>query len=191
MDRWRWTGVLSGAALGPGGPHFRVAASLCVSSASGALAAPSANAVFFTGDRVEGTGNATIEELSDSANIARLVASKLGGRGNGGEAVAINAWVVDAATFSGPFAVYREFVPSVDSHGNPARYDAEGFPASTSIVALLSNCVRQVRFRPAFFSWRLPSSNPCSHLSLRLLFDRFFLFSPLPGVYWCLCVLDG
>ncbi|MQL74239.1 hypothetical protein Taro_006586 [Colocasia esculenta] len=147
MDRW--TGILRSAALAlpspqGGGSHFKVAASLCLSSTSGTLAAPSTNAVFFTGDRVRGTGtgNRIIEELSESANIARLLVSKLGVRG---EAGAVNAWVVDAACFSGPFAVYREFVPSVDSLGNPARYEGEGFPASTSIVALLSDCVRQAR----------------------------------------------
>uniref|UniRef100_A0A1D1Y7Z6 UPF0565 protein C2orf69 n=1 Tax=Anthurium amnicola TaxID=1678845 RepID=A0A1D1Y7Z6_9ARAE len=135
MDRW--VGVLR-VALDPSGvPRFRVAASLCFSPSSGTLAPPSANAVFFTGDRAEGTGNPVIEELSDSANIARLLVSKLG--------AAVNAWVVEAAAFTGPFAVYREFVPSVDSWGNPRRYDPEGFPASTSVVALLSKCVRQVR----------------------------------------------
>jgi hypothetical protein len=37
-----------------------------------------------------------------------------------------NAWVIDAARFSGPFAVYRELVPSVDAVGDPKRYKPTG-----------------------------------------------------------------
>lgn len=95
------------------------------------------NAIFFKGDRVEGTGNPVIERLSDSRNIAELLVSKLG--------ASANAWVVDASTFNGPFAVYKEFIPSVNSRGEPKRYDPNGFPAVSSIVAILSKCVEQVK----------------------------------------------
>lgn len=134
----RWTGVLRVAA-DDSGPLFKIAASLRLSSST-ALAAPAINAVFFTGDRVQGTGNSVIEELSDPANIARLLVSKLGGAD-----AAVNAWVVDAASFSGSFAIYKELVPSVDSRGDPLGYDPEGLPASRSIVSLFSKCIRQVR----------------------------------------------
>ncbi|CAA6656499.1 unnamed protein product [Spirodela intermedia] len=119
----RWTGVLRVALDDPGGPLFKIAVSLRLSSST-ALA---------------GTGNSVIEELSDSGNIARLLVSKLGGSD-----AAVNAWVVDAASFSGSFAVYKEFVPSVDSRGDPLGYDPEGLPASRSIVSLFSKCIRQV-----------------------------------------------
>lgn len=95
------------------------------------------NAIFFNGDRVEGTGNPMIEKLSDSRNIAELLVSKLGG--------SANAWVVDASTFNGPFAVYKEFIPSVNSRGEPKRYDPNGLPASSSIVTILSKCVEEVK----------------------------------------------
>ncbi|XP_008813596.2 uncharacterized protein LOC103724189 [Phoenix dactylifera] len=136
MDRW--TGVLK-VSLGPnnGGPFFRVAASLLLSHSDKALIVPSVNAIFFNGDRIEGTGNPVIERLSDSRNIAELLVSKLGD--------SANAWVVDASTFNGPFAVYKEFIPSVNSRGEPKRYDPHGFPASSSIVAILSKCVEEVK----------------------------------------------
>ncbi|CAA6674964.1 unnamed protein product [Spirodela intermedia] len=102
----RWTGVLRVALDDPGSPLFKIAVSLRLSSST-ALA---------------GTGNSVIEELSDSGNIARLLVSKLGGSD-----AAVNAWVVDAASFSGSLAVYKEFVPSVDSRGDPLGYDPRGF----------------------------------------------------------------
>ncbi|XP_010919712.1 uncharacterized protein [Elaeis guineensis] len=135
MDRW--TGVLK-VSLGPNhrGPFFKVAASLLLSH-SKALIVPSVNAIFFNGDRVEGTGDPVIERLSDSRNIAELLVSKLGS--------SANAWVVDASTFNGPFAVYKEFIPSVNSRGEPKRYDPNGFPASSSVVTILSKCVEEVK----------------------------------------------
>ncbi|KAI9126544.1 hypothetical protein K1719_002140 [Acacia pycnantha] len=39
---------------------------------------PSANAVFFCGDRVEGTGNPVIEKLSDLQKISEILVSKFG-----------------------------------------------------------------------------------------------------------------
>lgn len=98
---------------------------------------PSVNAIFFNGDKVQGTGNSVIERLSDSRNISELLVSKLG--------CSANVWVVEASTFNGPFAVYKEFIPSLTSRGDPKRYDPNGFPASSAIVAILSRCFEQVR----------------------------------------------
>lgn len=102
----------------------------------------SANAIFFNGDRVQGSGNTVIERLSDIEHIAKILVSKFGG--------SINAWVVEASTFNGPFAVYKDFIPFVDQWGDPKSYSPIGFPASTSTVLLLSNCLEQVCF---FFPW--------------------------------------
>lgn len=99
---------------------------------------PSANAIFFGGDRVKGTGNPVIERLSDARNIAEVLVSKLG--------VSVNAWVVEASVFNGPFAVYREFIPSVNAWGEPRSYDPNGFPASNSIILLISKCLQEVSF---------------------------------------------
>ncbi|KAJ6404772.1 hypothetical protein OIU84_012861 [Salix udensis] len=60
-----WTGVLK-VPLAPSSTSYcRVAVSLCLSAASKTLSVPSANAIFFNGDRVEGTENPVIERLSD------------------------------------------------------------------------------------------------------------------------------
>ena len=59
-----------------------------------------------------------------------------------------NAWVIEASTFKGPFAMFKDFVPSVDRMGEPQSYDASGFPASKSMVLLLSNCLKEVYFIP-------------------------------------------
>ncbi|XP_072956489.1 uncharacterized protein [Typha angustifolia] len=134
MDRW--AGILN-VSLAQGGPPLRIAVSLLLSPSSKTLAVPSVNAIFFKGDRVEGTGDPVIEKLSDSRNIAGMLVAKLGG--------AANAWVVDASTFAGPFAIYKEMIPSVNSRGEPKRYDPTGFPASSSIVAVLTNCVDQIK----------------------------------------------
>lgn len=99
---------------------------------------PSQNAIFFSGDRVQGTGNPVIEKLSNLQTIAETLVSKLGDT--------TNAWVIEASTFKGPFAVYKDFVPSVDRLGEPQSYDATGFPASKSVALLLSNCLKQVYF---------------------------------------------
>lgn len=97
---------------------------------------PSANAIFFNGDRVEGSGNLVIERLSDIQKIAEILVSKFGST--------VNAWVVEASTFNGSFAVYKDFIPTVNLNGEPKSYKAMGFPASSSIVLLLSNCLNEV-----------------------------------------------
>lgn len=129
---------------------------------------PSANAIFFSGDRVEGTGNPVIERLSDSRNIAEILVSKLG--------ASVNAWVVEASVFNGPFAVYREFIPSVNSWGEPRSYDPNGFPASSSTFLLISKCLEEV------------SISACGILP----FFAFKLF-PLCGSSFAtsICCLDG
>ena len=97
---------------------------------------PSANAIFFNGDQVEGTGNFVIERLSDVQKIAEILVSKFGST--------INAWVIEANTFNGPFAVYKDFIPTVNLDGEPQSYNATGLPASSSIVLLSSNCLKEV-----------------------------------------------
>lgn len=133
MDRWR--GVFKVPFIPHASTFCRIAASLRVSPASGNLIAPSANAIFFNGDRVERTGNPVIDRLSNLQNIADLIVSKFGD--------SANAWVVEASTFNGPFAVYNELIPSVNKCGEPKAYRPDGFPASTSIVVLLSNFLVQ------------------------------------------------
>lgn len=123
--------------LQPMGASFcPVAASLCVSPSFDELVVPSANAIFFNGDRVEGTGNPVIERLSDLQNLASVVASKFGD--------SVNAWVIEASTFNGPFAVYQEFIPSVNNRGEPQYYKPDEFPASRSVVAVLTNFLEQL-----------------------------------------------
>jgi hypothetical protein len=90
----------------------------------------------FTGDRARGTGEPAIERLSEGAYLAGLLAGKLAGDAN--------AWVVDAACFAGPFAVYRELVPSVDTVGDPERYDPSGLPAAAGVANILTQCIREV-----------------------------------------------
>lgn len=97
---------------------------------------PSANAIFFNGDRVQGTGIPVIERLSDPQNLAEILVSKFGSF--------VNAWVIEASEFNGPFAVYKDFVPFVNSRGEPTSYSPVGFPASKATVSLLSNCVEEV-----------------------------------------------
>ncbi|PIA28682.1 hypothetical protein AQUCO_06700005v1 [Aquilegia coerulea] len=138
MDRWN--GILR-VKLNPNcNNYFSVAASLCFSPSSKTLIVPSANAIFFTGDRVEGTGNPVIERLSNKQNIADILVSKYQNLG-----VSVNAWVVEASTFNGPFAVYKEFIPSVNSWGEPKCYKPDGFPASSTTVLLLSSCLEEVK----------------------------------------------
>ncbi|GAB4861974.1 hypothetical protein Ancab_037228 [Ancistrocladus abbreviatus] len=127
MDRW--TGILKVPLYPKATAQCRVAASLCISPYSKELTVPSANAIFFNGDRVEGTGNPVIERLSDVQKIADILVSKFG--------VSVNAWVIEASTFTGPFAIYKEFIPSINKWGEPHSYKASGFPASTSIITLL------------------------------------------------------
>lgn len=78
-----------------------------------------------------------VERLSDSRYIAQLLVSKFGKSD-------ANAWVLDAACFNGPFAVYKEFIPSVNDIGDPKFYDADGFPASSNIAKILSKSIDQV-----------------------------------------------
>ncbi|KAF6146129.1 hypothetical protein GIB67_015567 [Kingdonia uniflora] len=135
MDRWN--GFLK-ISLNPNtNSHYNVAASLCISPSSKTLIVPSANAIFFNGDRVEGTGNPLIERLSDTRNIAEILVSKLG--------VTVNAYVVEASNFNGSFVVYDDFIPSVNSWGKPKCYDPRGFPASNATVLLLSKCLEEAK----------------------------------------------
>lgn len=77
-----------------------------------------------------------IERLSDLQRVAEILVSKFGN--------SINAWVVEAPVFNGPFGVYKDFIPSVNENGEPEVYDAKEFPASSSIVLLLWNCLKEV-----------------------------------------------
>ncbi|KAL0379760.1 UNVERIFIED_CONTAM: hypothetical protein Sangu_0040300 [Sesamum angustifolium] len=135
MDRW--SGVLRIQLHPDTSTFYRVAASLGLSSSRKNLAVPSGNAIFFSGDRVEQTENPVIERLSDPQKIAEILVSKFGG--------SINAYVVEASIFNGPFAVYKDFIPSVNEHGEPKSYDATGFPASTSLVLLLSKFLAEAK----------------------------------------------
>lgn len=105
---------------------------------------PSMNVIFLNGDKVQGTGNPVIERLSDPRNISELLVSKLG--------CSVNVWVLEASTYNESFAVYKEFIPSLTSRGEPKRYDPSGFPASSAIVAILTKCFEQVRFFKDFHS---------------------------------------
>ncbi|XVE74099.1 hypothetical protein DITRI_Ditri11bG0172100 [Diplodiscus trichospermus] len=135
MDRW--SGVLK-VQLDPNSRnYYRIAASLCFSFASKSLTVPSANAIFFNGDRVEGTRNPVVERLSDLQKISEVLVSKFG--------ASVNAWVIEASIFNGPFAVYKDFIPSVNRYGEPKSYAPVGFPASSSTVSVLSNCLEQAK----------------------------------------------
>ncbi|QHO09057.1 Pentatricopeptide repeat-containing protein [Arachis hypogaea] len=135
MDRW--SGILRVQLHSKSKAFHRVGASLCLSPETRTLSVPEANAIFFCGDRVEGTGNQVIERLSDLQKLSEIVVSKFGS--------SINAWVIQASVFNGPFAVYKDFIPSVNQYGEPRSYQPTGFPASTSTVSLLSNCLEEVR----------------------------------------------
>ncbi|CAA7050637.1 unnamed protein product [Microthlaspi erraticum] len=137
MDRW--SGVLKIPLDATNtSSYYRVAASLCLSSSSSSknLAVPSANAIFFHGDRVRETGNHVIERLYDLQKVAEIIVSKFGN--------SVNAWVVEASLYNGPFAIYKDFVPSVNRCGEPKSYSPIGFPASSSIVSLLSTFLHEV-----------------------------------------------
>ncbi|XP_030440557.1 uncharacterized protein LOC115662562 [Syzygium oleosum] len=134
----RWSATLKVPVHANGAARCcRVAVSLCTSPPSETLTAPSANAVFFGGDRAGGTGNPVVERLSDPQAVAEVLVSKFGG--------SVNAWVVEASTFNGPFAVYKEFVPSANKYGEPRSYSHVGFPASSSTLSLLSNCLEEAK----------------------------------------------
>ncbi|CAK8540581.1 unnamed protein product [Lathyrus sativus] len=132
----RWSGVFSVPLHSNTRTFHRVGASLCLSSQTKTFTVPIANAIFFCGDRVERTGNPLIEKLSDLQKLSEIVVLKFGS--------SINAWVIEASVFNGPFAVYNDFIPSVNQYGEPKAYCPIGFPASTSTVSLLSNCLEQV-----------------------------------------------
>ncbi|KAL2326163.1 hypothetical protein Fmac_025221 [Flemingia macrophylla] len=133
----RWSGVLR-VPLHPNSRTFhRVGATLCLSPETRTLRVPIANAIFFCGDRVKGTGNPVIERLSDLQKLSEIVVSKFGSF--------INAWVIEASVFNGPFAVYKDFIPSTNQYGEPRSYHPVGFPASSSTVSLLSNCLEEVK----------------------------------------------
>ncbi|XP_024996888.1 UPF0565 protein C2orf69 homolog [Cynara cardunculus var. scolymus] len=135
MDRW--SGILKVPMFPGSRGHYKVAASLCISTSSRNPTVPSMNAIFFNGDRVRGTGNPVIDRLSDLERIAEIIVSKLGEN--------VNAWVIEASKFNGPFAVYKDFIPSVNQWGEPKSYNATGYPASTSIVSLLSSCLTEAK----------------------------------------------
>ncbi|XP_042382428.1 uncharacterized protein LOC121975094 isoform X2 [Zingiber officinale] len=115
---------------------IKITASLMISPSSRTLLIPSINAIFFCGDKVQGTGNSVIERLSDSRNISESIVSKLGS--------STNVWVIEASTYNGSFALYKEFIPSLTSRGEPKQYDPSGFLASSAIVSILSRCLEQV-----------------------------------------------
>ncbi|KAG2284984.1 hypothetical protein Bca52824_044588 [Brassica carinata] len=126
----RWSSILKIPLNATSSNYYRVAASLCLSEV------PSANAIFFHGDRVRDTGNPVIERLYDLQKVAEVIVSKFGN--------SVNALVVEASVFNGPFAVYKDFVPSVNRYGEPtASYSPNGFPASSSIVSLLSTFLQE------------------------------------------------
>ncbi|KAL1225232.1 hypothetical protein V5N11_023032 [Cardamine amara subsp. amara] len=133
----RWSGVLKIPLNASTSNYYRVASSLCLSSSSSQnLAVPSANAIFFHGDRVQDTGNHVIERLYDLQKVAEIIVSKFGN--------SVNVFVVESSVFNGPFAIYKDFVPSVNQWGAPKSYSPIGFPASSSIVSLLSSCLHEV-----------------------------------------------
>lgn len=108
----------------------------CTKCFSDLLQVPIANAIFFLGDRVEGSGNPVIERISNLQNLSEIVVTKFGS--------SINAWVIEASVFNGPFAVYKDFILSMNQYGEPSSYNPIDFPASTSTVSLLSNCLEEV-----------------------------------------------
>lgn len=77
-----------------------------------------------------------IERLSNLQNVAEILVTKFSGL--------VNAWVIEASVFNGPFAVFMDFIPSVNQWGEPKCYDPTGFPASEATVGLPSNCLREV-----------------------------------------------
>eukprot|EP00249_Psilotum_nudum_P013142 c24176_g1_i1 orf=381-1505(-) len=131
----RWEGILHHCSIGGSNPS-RVMASLCLSPSTGLLLKPSMNAVLFMGDRVEGTGNRTIERLSRLENVAAILISKLGS--------SVNAWVIEASKFQGPFACYEAFLSSLGPTGEPSSYCPLGLTASCAISSLLNDCLRKV-----------------------------------------------
>lgn len=151
----RWSGILNASSSHD--TVCRVAASLCSSpSFTAGPAMPYKNAILFMGDRVEGTGNAVIDRLSDLEVVASVLVSKLGST--------TNAWVVEAPAFVGPFAVYKDFLSSAKRTGEPISYNPQGFPAATSTTSILADCLQQVKAKishecPSVVSGSTQSSN--------------------------------
>ncbi|KFK37281.1 hypothetical protein AALP_AA4G236800 [Arabis alpina] len=135
MDRW--SAVLKIPLNTNTNYYYRVAASLCLSPSSKTITVPSANAIFFHGDRVKETGNHVIDRLYDLQKIAEIIVSKFGN--------SVNAWVIEASLYNGPFAIYKDFVPSVNQWGEPKSYSPNGLPASTSIVSLLTSFLHEAK----------------------------------------------
>ncbi|KAI3710426.1 hypothetical protein L2E82_40206 [Cichorium intybus] len=133
----RWSGILKVPLFPVSRGHYKVAASFFIATFFQNPIVPSMNAIFFNGDRVRGTGNTVIERLSDIEKIGEIIVSKLGEN--------VNVWVIEASKFNGSFAVYKDFIPSVNKWGEPTSYDPTGFPAFTSIVSLLSTSLTQER----------------------------------------------
>ncbi|MCD7452710.1 hypothetical protein HAX54_017834 [Datura stramonium] len=94
MDRW--TGILKVPLYSNSSIYCRVAASLCLSPSSKSLSVPAANAIFFNGDKIEGTNPVIRNLLSMNMESQNLK-------------------------------------------------DADGFPASSSIVLLLWNCLKEAK----------------------------------------------
>ena len=92
------------------------------------------------GDSASGTGDPSIERFSDLETIAAILLSKF-------EDPLVNTWVVEAPRFSGPFACYDAFVPSITPHGDPLCYDPQNLTASRAIVSLLHDCLAKVPTR--------------------------------------------
>ncbi|KAI5344993.1 hypothetical protein L3X38_012870 [Prunus dulcis] len=53
--------------------------------------------------------------------------------------------LIDASVFNGPFAVYRDFVPSVNQWGEPKSCCPVGSPAFESIISLISSCLQEAK----------------------------------------------
>ncbi|KAL4024354.1 hypothetical protein IC575_012702 [Cucumis melo] len=167
MDRWN--GILKVPLRSNSRKFYRVAVSLCLSPTSKTLTVPRANAIFFNGDRVEGTGNPVIEGLSNLQNIAEILVSKFGD--------STNAWVVEASDFNGAFAIYQDFIPSLNRWGEPKSYSPNGFPASLSTVSLLGSCYNEVkkivsRGKPGSQETTIPTLSGCTPETVILGFSK-------------------
>ncbi|KAM7260973.1 hypothetical protein ACFE04_026448 [Oxalis oulophora] len=135
----RWTGILKVPLNKKNTHYYRVAASLCFSSAFKSVSVRDRiNVIFFNGDRVQGTGNQVIERLSDLQTLADILVSKFSGR-------FVNVWVIEAAFFNGPFAVYKDFIPSVNRFGEPRSYSPIGFPAASTTFSILSTSLEMAK----------------------------------------------
>lgn len=131
----RWEGLLRACCTGCDNPT-RIMASLICCPTTGALVNPSSNAILFMGDSVQGIQNPIIKNLSSLESVAEILISKLG--------PSVNAWVLEASRFQGPFACYDAFLPYLSLNGEPLCYDPKGLPATRAIYSLLQNCLVQV-----------------------------------------------